>query len=82
MCNDFIPSGGNRVDYNDLGPGYKTDSPSARCFTVVGEDIQSGPIYCGERAVFRAHNDIGYVNWCEQHVPRRFREAAEPKGEK
>ncbi len=43
-----------------------------RCANVVGDDLQSGPIYCGEPATVIADskaNDGAYYAMCPSHAP-------------
>lgn len=80
---DFIP-GGPLVSLDDLEPPQPTDDPTARCCRMVGDDVQSGPIYCGRPAAYRAmmrdRSLGGFVDWCERCVPGRFRKALREAG--
>jgi hypothetical protein len=84
MMTDFVPSlPRTSVTLDQLGSPQRTDNSSVRCHQVVGNDIQSGPIYCGEMAVVIAFNKDGsrrWVAWCVDHVPERFRETSEAAG--
>lgn len=66
---DYIP-GGERVTPRDLVNVRDTDEPEARCCTQTGNDIQSGPIYCGRPAV-KVADVIGkpgaIVCFCQGH---------------
>ena len=46
-----------------------------RCGTQTGDDIQSGPIYCGRIADFEGNDEEGnVVHSCEIHLPWKDRE--------
>lgn len=68
LTGDYIPGGG-RVRVRDLVNLRDTDEPSARCCAQTGNDIQSGPIYCGAPAVKQAADRNGGVVYvCSRHA--------------
>ncbi len=66
---DFIP-GGKPVDINTLR-FRRTDSTEILhcCRQTSDDDIQSGPIYCGDIAEYVAPTEGGAVALCERHSP-------------
>jgi len=75
---DYIP-GGLPVDLIDCTDWRRTAKDEIRrCCCTLGDDIQSGPIFCGDIADFVATSPRGcLVALCETHTPRRYREAGE-----
>ena len=66
----------HRMVKDDHIPGGKTASevtrlraapPGHRCGLRTGEDIQSGPFYCGEPASLMGNSDGGTVYTCKGH---------------
>lgn len=54
-----------------------------RCCRMIGHDVQSGPMHCGDIADFVADGtEKGYhLAYCRYHVPRRCRKQAEAEEE-
>lgn len=77
LTGDYIP-GGSRVKFSELRNLRDTDEPDHRCCQQTGNDIQSGPIYCGQPAVKVADCiDGSIVCVCKKHAPnleRRMRQ--------
>lgn len=70
---DYIPTG-KRCSYTEMMASEPAPVPEySRCGRHVSDDIQSGPIYCGEWAKYAAVNDTGMFTWCERHVPDKFK---------
>lgn len=72
MTPDYIPNGTRRVPLDrvlTLRFRRTTNNEVLRCGAIVGHDIQSGSIYCGDLADFVAPTDTQYVAVCERHRP-------------
>lgn len=87
--NDFTPiPGGGIVQPWELERARRVAvADGFRCHRSIGEDIQSGNVYCGEPAAYEAWNKDRsgrWIAWCDVHVPYQIREAAAKaeKGEK
>jgi hypothetical protein len=66
---DFIPGGG-QVYLKDCKNWYPAE-PGMRCGQQTGDDIQSGPIFCGDPAhVFCYTDDHTICCLCERHAKR------------
>lgn len=67
---DFIP-GGERVDIRKLRFRRTEEHEVYRCCRQVADDIQSGPIYCGQVAewVATTRGGMAIVATCERHAP-------------
>lgn len=63
---DFIP-GGKCIDVSNLVFRKTNQTEILRCCKTVGEDVQSGPIYCGSIAEYTSQTDHGRINFCERH---------------
>lgn len=66
------------IIHDDYIPGGKTvnsatnlrDAPAGkRCCFKIGEDLQSGPFYCGDPATLMGDTSGGIVYTCEKHEP-------------
>jgi hypothetical protein len=71
---DFIPGGGllSPEEVGSLVFRRTTASELFQCCVSVGEDIQSGPLYCGRIAEWVAPHRDGSVALCGQrfgHTP-------------
>lgn len=72
MSEDFIPNGSIAGKISNARP--VPEGCFGRCCRQVGDDIQSGPLYCGDRAVVMADAGEGKIVYaCKQHEAR-FRE--------
>ena len=61
---DYIPGGSTAKTASNLRPA----SAGNRCGVRTGNDVQSGPFYCGEPATLMADTtDNGIVCTCEHH---------------
>ncbi len=62
---DFIPDGGPIKSISNI----RETSLFYRCCLVIGNDIQSGPLYCGDRATIIADTDNpGFlIAACKRH---------------
>lgn len=57
---DYIPGGGTATSATNI-----RNSPAGkRCGVRTGEDIQSGPFYCGETATLIGDTSNGFVCVC------------------
>lgn len=65
---DFIP-GGKMVDINILRFRRTNDTEVFRCCRQTQNDLQSGPIFCGDIAEFIARTADGIAALCERHAP-------------
>jgi len=65
---DYIPTG-KPVDIRTLRFRKTKDHEILLCCRPTSNDIQSGPIYCGDVSEFVAENDEGYVALCMRHKP-------------
>lgn len=79
--NDYVPTGGPANNLSNLR------EPEAfeyyRCGAQTGDDIQSGPIYCGDRASLIANSSQGGIAAaCERHSGRLRRIADEEQAER
>lgn len=71
---DYIPRG----DPVDTCWNVRPAPAGERCGVRTGEDIQSGPYYCGKPATVIGDTDVGIVCACDHHAAclRRRAEAA------
>jgi hypothetical protein len=78
---DFIPKdirqGGGIEDMINVRPA----PPLRRCLRITGDDLQSGPFYCGAPATVVADSKEQpgrtYV-WCNAHVPHEINRQLQP----
>ena len=66
---DYIP-GGKPVDVSSLVFHRTREHEVLLCGTRTGEDIQSGPYYCGAIADWMAAASGGVVAVCDKHGRR------------
>jgi hypothetical protein len=76
MEGDSIPDDGDgnfsRIDRDDV-TDVRPAEPGMRCHAVIGDDPQSGPLYCGDPAYLfcfhKSKNDTYYI-MCKMHARR------------
>lgn len=71
---DFIPGGGT-VDVSKVKFQRTKEHEVFRCGCKVGNDSQSGPLYCGDIAEFVAPVEDGIVAVCERCARRLPKES-------
>ena len=65
---DFIPGGKPVADIRALTFRCTTEHEVLLCGTQTGDDIQSGPFYCGAIADWAAVTADGTVAVCDRHA--------------
>ena len=75
MKPDYIPNGKSRIYLGDLKFRRTQEHEVCRCAAMTGDDIQSGPIYCGKLAEWiHECEDGSFIASCDKHTPKRNRE--------
>lgn len=66
---DYIPNGRriSRDEFSDLKFRRTEEYEIYQCGCQTGNDIQSGPIYCGRVADFLAETKEGVLAACKSH---------------
>lgn len=62
---DYIPNGGPVHEVTDFRAVQLGEF--GRCGIATGDDLQSGPIFCGARAAWAANGNGGIAYACERH---------------
>jgi hypothetical protein len=57
---DYIP-GGKRIDITNIEFRRTEEHEVFRCCAITGNDVQSGPFYCGSIAEWVCETDDGIV---------------------
>ena len=75
LPSDFVPGGKQLTseELRNLKFRRTTENEIFQCCVITGEDIQSGPYFCGQIAEFVAFSSDSMVALCGEngHVPPR-----------